>query len=527
MSEQPKNLPADFPRKIENKIEDGYYWLVPSMFALLLILLVSGIAIAFIRTFKGMESTWVFSIGADIFTLAICMMLIFSCMLNRFYGKDSNHFFAAVLTVNGVALFLDEMCWVVQGNAQLRQLNLVINVLFFISGAILVYFFWRYVSNAMDMNRKILRIMNNLFTALLVPTILLCLVNLFYPLYFSVDENGFYHRGDHWLLSQLYLLIGITIFIAGITVSKAPRRDKLVVSSFVAIPLINQFLTIDTFGLSTQYAATLVSIVLIYGVVFADREKRIVAKENELAVGTKIQASMMPSEFPAFPDRKDFDIYASMHPAREVGGDFYDFFLIDDDHLALVIADVSDKGVPAALFMMASKILLRNHAMSGMSPKDILEKTNNQICLNNREEMFVTVWLGIADLKEGKITAANAGHEYPVIKEPDGKFALLKDKHGFVLGGMAGVKYKEYEIPLKKGTKLFLYTDGISEATSENKELFGNDRMVDALNHNENANVQEVLGEMDNAVAAFVENEPQFDDQTMLCFEYLGEGETV
>ena len=526
MNDQPKNHPGDIPKKIETTIEDGYYWLVPSMFALLFILMVSSIVIAFVRSFKGMESTWVFSIGADIFTLAICTMLTFSCMLSRLSGKDSSHFFAAVLTVNGVALFLDEMCWIVQGNAQLRYLNLTINVLFFIDGAILIYFFWRYVSTVMDMNRKILQIMNIVFTALLVPTILMCLVNFFYPLYFSVDENGFYQRGDHWLISQLYLLVGITIFIAGMSVSKASRRDKLVVSSFVAIPLINQLLTVDTFGLSTQYAATLVSIVLIYGVVFADREKRMVAKENELAVGTKIQASMMPDQFPAFPDRTDFDIYASMHPAREVGGDFYDFFLIDNDHLAMVIADVSDKGVPAALFMMAAKILLRNHAMSGLSPKEILEKTNNQICANNREEMFVTVWLGIADLKEGKIVAANAGHEYPVIMHSGGRFELLKDKHGFVIGGMSGVKYKEYEIPLNRGTKLFVFTDGISEATSEKKELFGNDRLVDALNTDESSRPQEVLKRVDEAVKAFVEDEPQFDDQTMLCFEYLGKGDT-
>jgi len=159
---------------------------------------------------------------------------------------------------------------------------------------------------------------------------------------------------------------------------------------------------------------------------------------TELALATRIQADMLPNIYPAFPERSEFDIYASMNPAKEVGGDFYDFFLVDDDHLCMVMADVSGKGVPAALFMMVAKIMLANNAMAGKSPAQVLMDTNNAICANNREEMFVTVWLGILELSTGKLTAANAGHEYPVFLQPDGKFELLKDKHGFVIGGMEG-----------------------------------------------------------------------------------------
>ena len=191
---------------------------------------------------------------------------------------------------------------------------------------------------------------------------------------------------------------------------------------------------------------------------------------TELALATRIQADMLPNIFPAFPDRTDFDIYATMDPAKEVGGDFYDFFLIDDDHLCMVMADVSGKGVPAALFMMASKIILRNNAMMGKSPAKILGPTN-AICSNNQEEMFVTVWLGILEISTGKLTAANAGHEYPVMKRPDGRFELLKDKHGFVVGGMEGVKYKDYELQLEPGAKLFLYTDGVPEATDAQRAV--------------------------------------------------------
>ena len=241
---------------------------------------------------------------------------------------------------------------------------------------------------------------------------------------------------------------------------------------------------------------------------------------TELNLATKIQESMLPGIFPPFPERTEFDIYASMDPAKEVGGDFYDFFLVDDDHLCLVMADVSGKGIPAALFMMASKIILANYAKMGKSPSEILTAANAAICSKNPEDMFVTVWLGIIEISTGTITAANAGHEYPIIKKANGDFELFKDKHGFVIGGMAGLKYKEYTIDIKPGSKLFLYTDGVPEATDSENQLFGTERMMDALNENPDGSPQEILKTVRNSVDAFVKDAEQFDDLTMLCFEF-------
>ncbi|MBQ9511168.1 MAG: SpoIIE family protein phosphatase [Clostridia bacterium] len=244
---------------------------------------------------------------------------------------------------------------------------------------------------------------------------------------------------------------------------------------------------------------------------------------TELALATRIQADMLPNIYPAFPDRADFDIYAKMTPAKEVGGDFYDFFLIDDDHLGIVMADVSGKGIPAALFMMVCKILVQNVALTGKSPAEVLETVNEQICKNNHEEMFVTVWLGILDLKTGKIAAANAGHEYPILKNPNGDFEVIKDKHGFVIGGMDGIRYKNYELTLEPGSKLFVYTDGVAEATNAQKELFGMDRTVEALNKAKNDEPVKILQSVSDAVELFVGDAPQFDDLTMLCVHYIGE----
>ncbi|MCR5567283.1 MAG: SpoIIE family protein phosphatase [Clostridiales bacterium] len=248
---------------------------------------------------------------------------------------------------------------------------------------------------------------------------------------------------------------------------------------------------------------------------------------TELALATRIQADMLPHVFPPFPDRNEFDLYASMDPAREVGGDFYDYFLVDDDHLCMVMADVSGKGVPAALFMMASMILLRNNAMLGKSPAEILTDVNAAVCANNREEMFVTVWLGILEISTGRLTASNAGHEYPVLMRAGGEFELYKDRHGFVIGGMEGIRYKQYELQINPGDRLFLYTDGVPEATDADKELFGTERMIQALNEHKDRPPEAVLNGVRRAVDGFVKEAEQFDDLTMLCLAYRGSAEDI
>ncbi len=243
--------------------------------------------------------------------------------------------------------------------------------------------------------------------------------------------------------------------------------------------------------------------------------------KTQLNLAEQIQKGMLPSVFPPYPERTEFALYASMTPALDVGGDFYDFFMIDEDHLALVMADVSGKGVPGALFMMVSKTMLKNSAMMGKSAGEILSVTNDMICASNATEMFVTVWMGILEISSGKITAANAGHEYPAVMK-NGRFELLKDRHSFVVGGIEGARYQEYELQLEKGDKLFLYTDGVPEANNTVEEMFGTDRMIEALNTCAGASPEEILKNVTDAVNAFVGEAAQFDDITMLCLEYKG-----
>ena len=261
--------------------------------------------------------------------------------------------------------------------------------------------------------------------------------------------------------------------------------------------------------------------------VLAVKQRHALELENEristeLSLATRIQMSALPSEFPAFPERSEFDLCASMTPAKEVGGDFYDYFLIDEDHLGLVIADVSGKGIPAALFMMVAMDQIRHAAMGEKSPEKALQLVNAQLCSRNAEEMFVTAWLGILELSTGRLETANAGHEYPAIKHADGSFTLLKGKHGLVLGAMDSVRYTKVGIDLEPGAKLFVYTDGLTEATSAENLLFGTERMTEALRRGENGSPEQIMETVADAVNRFVGSAPQFDDLTMLCVRYNG-----
>lgn len=242
--------------------------------------------------------------------------------------------------------------------------------------------------------------------------------------------------------------------------------------------------------------------------------------ESELAVARNIQANMLPVLFPAFPDREEFDVYATMTPAKEVGGDFYDFFMVDDRHIAIVIADVSGKGVPAALFMAIAKAMIKDHTEPDKQLNQTFSKVNNLLCESNSEGMFVTAFEGVLDLVTGEFIFVNAGHETPYICRNGKMFELYKLPVGLVLAGMEDMPYKTVSITFEPGDKLFQYTDGVTEATSADCELYGQDRLTAILQKNSSAAPEELLSIVRADIDAFVGDEPQFDDITMMCFEY-------
>ncbi|MBO5543858.1 MAG: SpoIIE family protein phosphatase [Oscillospiraceae bacterium] len=270
-------------------------------------------------------------------------------------------------------------------------------------------------------------------------------------------------------------------------------------------------------------ALFLISVILNYTRI--RREKLRIAAE--LDVARRIQTDMLPSENPPFPGREEFSLSASMTPAKEVGGDFYDFFLIDEARLGLVIGDVSGKGIPAALLMTVAMALLREHAVQTPSPAEALRAVNEILCARNDENMFVTVWLGILDLRTGELTAASAGHEYPILKTPGGSFRIFRDRHGLPVGAMENVHYREYTLQLSSGSVLFVYTDGLPEATNRHGEQLGLRRTEEILNAASSSEPGVLIRSVHEAVDAFVGSAPQFDDLTMLALVWHGAGNSA
>ncbi|MBO6164504.1 MAG: SpoIIE family protein phosphatase [Lachnospiraceae bacterium] len=367
---------------------------------------------------------------------------------------------------------------------------------------------------------------------------------------------GFFAGGTPYTVENILLFMGIKVVVFSIIyvlflrfvrggvkevlgMAGEELRTSLVVPavSIVGFYVIN--LITNSVGIiptSPWFMPLYMTVCIIFGVEFAqilgtvraNAEKMQSEKEKErigaeLNVANQIQADMLPRIFPPFPERKDFDIYATMTPAKEVGGDFYDFFLIDDDHLGLVMADVSGKGVPAALFMVIAKTLIKNHAQLGeYSPAKVLMQTNEQLCEGNEAELFVTVWLAIWQISTGKGLAANAGHEHPVLRRAGGTYELVKYRHSPAVATMEGMRFREHEFELHPGDSLFVYTDGVPEATNEKDELYGTDRMLDALNADPAAAPKEAIAAVKKSVDEFAAGTPQFDDITMMCLQYSG-----
>ncbi len=249
---------------------------------------------------------------------------------------------------------------------------------------------------------------------------------------------------------------------------------------------------------------------------------------SELDVATHIQTSMLPNIFPAFPQRREFDIFASMTPAREVGGDFYDFFMVDEKHLAIVMADVSDKGVPAALFMVIGKTLIKDHTTPDADLGQVFTKVNDLLCESNSEGLFITAFEGVLNLETGELRYVNAGHEPPFLYRAGGDFAMKRVQRGFVLAGLEHMKYTAGSILLAEGDKIFQYTDGVTEATNAQQELFGMDRLAQSLNRAKHRNAKEIIQAVQEDIGSFVGPAPQFDDITMLCLEFKKrQGKTV
>ena len=307
------------------------------------------------------------------------------------------------------------------------------------------------------------------------------------------------------------------------------RRVRSALWIYCIAPIVAMAIQSIAYGVQFIIFATVGAAVYMFAVIMRDLNEKYAKQQEsaarigaELNMATDIQASQLPRLFPAFPHRPEFDVFASMTPAKEVGGDFYDFFLIDDDHIGLVMADVSGKGVPAALFMMVSRVLIKAHLQNGESPGETLKNVNDQLCEGNEAVLFVTVWLAVLEISTGKGVAANAGHEHPALCRAGGEYELVVYRHSPAVAAVEGIPFREHSFRMAPGDSLFVYTDGVPEATDAENQLLGTDRMIKALNKRPDAFPEETLSNVMEGIDAFTAGVEQFDDITMMCLRYNG-----
>ena len=498
--------------------------LLASFFFVLIIAL--GVAFFILRNPADLEYTSVINVTAEIFSMFLGFVIFICCVIDPLGEKSKtlNTFLLLVFTV-GFGSFLDEIAWLVDGNPDLAFWNLLVNTLYYMITPTVTFLFWLYIIPFFNVEHRFLGLFKKLFLWGYIAAIAMRALSFFTGWYFKVDDKGVFSRGELFALSNVYIYLALIATLLIVFSSRVKLRSYQVVILIIyaLFPAVVGSIGVFCYGISLEEPSIMVVCLLMYSILNVFRNRERVLAENELQLATRIQENIIPNIFPAYPDRKEFDLYASMTPAKEVGGDFYDFFLADQDHLVFTIADVSGKGIPAALFMMVTKTLVKNQALSDYSDvSEILCKVNDQLCEGNVAEMFSTAWLGVLTISTGELRYASAGHEYPALKRKNGKFELIKERHSPPLGTMEGLMFRERSVTLEPGDILYLYTDGVPEATDQELQAFGNERMLDALNMPIDGKIENLDANIRGAIDAFVGNAPQFDDITMFSLLYNG-----
>ena len=467
----------------------------------------------------------IINISADLCSMALGYVLFICSVVDKQKNEANLNNYLLLLFACFNAAFLDEVCWIVDGKLEMLELNMAANTLYFMGAPVMAFLFWRYVVSYLEVAPERIKKYNIFLSAGLGLAVLMRLFNPLFGHYFTITSDGHYQRGSLYLLSNLYAYFTILLTLALVfrARKKFKRYQVVILFLYAFFPLVMGIVSVFTFGVSLTSPVIMLVLLLMYCIlnVIQSRERSI--SDSELQMANAIQEGMLPHIFPPYPERKEFDLYASMTAAKEVGGDFYDFYMPDKDHLVVTIADVSGKGIPAALYMMVTKTLIKNRGLTDYEDvSKILSTVNDQLCESNDIAMFVTVWIGVLTISTGEFRYANAGHEYPAVMRAGGRFELIKERHSPPLGCMEGIPYKEYKTKLEPGDIIYVYTDGVTEANNSKNELFGEARMLDALNLPIDGDLLVLESNVKDSIDAFIDGNPQFDDITMLSMKYNG-----
>ena len=505
---------------VENKIKK----LSAAVVIVDILIILIGIFELWVRDISTLNPIYLLNISMDLVGMCVGFVILICCYIDYQRIGVDQRYYRYLLEATFLGLFADLTCWIVNEIPSLWGVNYFINTIFFMTSPITVFFFWKYVTQLVGNSDAWIEKTDRLLRIMVIMLVGLCIVNVTGGILFYIDKDGVYHRGIIYPFYMLMLLLVSALIIALIILKRKSLTlyQVVVLSIYLATPLPVFLISIFVFGISLNYIMLMVDTLVMYCILNVEQGRDKLAVQKELSLAGRIQESMLPNVFPPFPGRREFDLYAMMTPTKEVGGDFYDFFLIDDDHLGLVIADVSDKGVPAAMCMMAAKFMIANNLKMGKSPEVALADANKSFCANNDEDMFVTAWVGTLEISTGKLKCVNAGHEYPILKHADHRFEIYKDKHFKPIGWIETAVYEMYELMLYPGDMLFAYTDGVLEAKNKKGEMFGTDRTLAALNRQAKYGCEALLRGVYDDVNDFMNGAEQFDDLTMLSLKYKG-----
>lgn len=476
----------------------------------------------FIRGIDSIKPVYILNVGIDIIGMVVGYVIFICCTIDAQKNGVANRYLMLLLNAAFVGCFTDACAWLVDGVPGLRWLNIADNTVYYMCAPLEACFFWLYTMTYLKLDNKFVRRIGRYVVLGLILPVGIRLINLLNGIYFTVSAENYYQRSDTYLLSMVYSMVTLILALAGVVFERKKLQTFQIVTffSYAVVPIIVGVITAGFYGFSPTATTVMLIVLLIYGILNVNQGHEKAVADRDLAIASVIQDSVLPKDF--LSEHKEFDLFASMTPAKEVGGDFYDFFMVDDDHIALVMADVSGKGIPAALFMMYARTLIKSRTIMGEEPAKVLYEVNNQMCQRNKMEMFVTVWLAVVKLSTGEGLAANAGHEHPVLRHKDGSFELVKYRHSPAVATMEDIPYKQHDFKLEPGDTLFVYTDGVTEATNSSNELFGEDRLLTSLNSHKASLPSEVLNDVSTGISEFVKDAKQFDDITMLAFTYNG-----
>ena len=458
-------------------------------------------------------TAYLFDAGINLVGSLFCAALFFGCMNQKGNGITD----LKILIVLVSACFaVIEAIFFTTGVPKLRTICFVLCLSIKLIDLVMIYFFYRYVKDTLNFEGSLAELAEKIIPLMMALEAVVLLSNIIHPTTFFLDAAGKYHATAFSWGEDIYLAVASVLAGLLIIKSKNPLNQKGAAMTFILFPLIEYAVRGGQFGNSSQYGMVLMSLVIMYCVIFIDKSKTLASTQADLRIATKIQVGALPPAVPEFSGFPNLNLRGSMHTAKEVGGDFYDYFPIDENRICFLIADVSGKGMPAALFMMTAKTTIKDYALNLDSTSEIFTAVNARLCEGNEEGMFATAWIGIVDKRTMTLQYTNAGHNYPFLQRKGQPCEILKKNHGLFLAGMEDTQYLEDSIHLESGDRLLLYTDGVVEAHDQNGNLYGDDRLKAVLDSTGDLPGEQVLGRIGEDVGRYAAGVPQFDDITMV-----------